>query len=88
MPRTAFTRRFSAVVGQPPMSYLIGWRLDRGARLLRETDAPLATIARQVGYSTEFAFSGAFRREYGVSPSRFRRTSAAVRVADGASRET
>jgi AraC-like DNA-binding protein len=86
MPRTAFTRRFSAVVGQPPMSYLIGWRLARGAQLLRETDAPLASIARQVGYSTEFAFSGAFRREYGLSPSRFRRASAAVRVAGASSR--
>ncbi|MCS7475841.1 AraC family transcriptional regulator [Umezawaea endophytica] len=72
LPRTAFTRRFTAVVGRPPMSYLIGWRLSSGARLLRETDATLATIARQVGYSTEFAFSAAFRREYGVSPSRFR----------------
>jgi AraC-like DNA-binding protein len=79
MPRTAFTRRFTTVVGQPPMSYLTGWRLGRGARLLRETDATLATIARQVGYSTEFAFSGAFRREYGVSPSHFRRTPAAAR---------
>jgi AraC-like DNA-binding protein len=76
MPRTAFTRRFTTVVGQPPMSYLINWRLSRGARLLRETDAPLATIARQVGYSTEFAFAGAFRREYGVPPGRFRRTPA------------
>jgi AraC-like DNA-binding protein len=76
MPRTAFTRRFTTVVGQPPMSYLISWRLSRGARLLRETDASLATIARQVGYSTEFAFAGAFRREYGVSPGRFRRTPA------------
>jgi AraC-like DNA-binding protein len=74
LPRTAFTRRFATLVGQPPMSYLISWRLGRGARLLREIDAPLATIARQVGYSTEFAFSSAFRREYGVSPSQFRRT--------------
>ncbi|HEY4453712.1 MAG TPA: AraC family transcriptional regulator [Pseudonocardiaceae bacterium] len=74
LPRTAFTRRFAALVGQPPMSYLITWRLGRGARLLREVDAPLATIARQIGYSTEFAFSTAFRREYGVSPSQFRRT--------------
>ena len=78
MPRTAFTRRFTAVVGRPPMSYLIGWRLSSGARLLRETDATLATIARRVGYSTEFAFSAAFRREYGVSPSRYRRTPAAT----------
>ena len=78
MPRTAFTRRFTTVVGKPPMTYLIGWRLSSGARLLRETDATLAAIARQVGYSTEFAFSAAFRREYGVSPSRFRRTPAAA----------
>lgn len=80
MPRTAFSKRFTAAVGQPPISYLISWRLARGARLLRETDAPLATVAREVGYSTEFAFSGAFRREYGVSPGRFRRTSPEPRV--------
>ncbi|MEU8361160.1 AraC family transcriptional regulator [Nonomuraea sp. NPDC048882] len=72
LPKTAFTRRFTAVAGRPPMSYLIGWRLSRGARLLRETDAPLSSIARQVGYANEFAFSGAFSREYGVSPGRFR----------------
>lgn len=80
LPRTAFTRRFSAVVGQPPMRYLISWRLSRGAQLLRETDAPLAAIARQVGYSTEFAFSGAFRREYGVSPGQFRQDPPALQV--------
>jgi AraC-like DNA-binding protein len=50
------------------------WRLSCAARQLRETDAPLAVIARQVGYSTEFAFAAAFRREYGVSPGRFRNT--------------
>jgi len=74
LPRAVFARRFTAGVGQPPISYLISWRLSLGARLLRETDATLATIARDVGYSTEFAFSGAFTREYGVSPGRFRRT--------------
>jgi AraC-like DNA-binding protein len=70
--RTAFSKRFTALVGQPPMTYVTGWRLSYGARLLRETSAPLATVARQVGYSTEFAFGGAFRRAYGVSPGRFR----------------
>ncbi|PRY39602.1 AraC family transcriptional regulator [Umezawaea tangerina] len=80
--RAAFTRRFGTVVGQPPMSYLIGWRLGYGARLLRESDATLATIAREVGYSSEFAFSAAFRREYGVSPSRFRRTPAAALLSE------
>jgi AraC-like DNA-binding protein len=72
MSRVALTRRFTAVVGKPPMTYLRNWRLSCAARLLRETDAPLAAIARQVGYSTEFAFAGAFRREYDISPGRFR----------------
>ncbi|WP_327398072.1 helix-turn-helix transcriptional regulator [Streptomyces phaeochromogenes] len=72
MSRTAFTKRFTTMVGKPPMTYLTGRRLSHGARLLRETKAPLATIARQVGYSTEFAFGAAFRREYGISPGRFR----------------
>ena len=70
--RTAFIRRFTALLGQSPSAYLIAWRLSTGARLLRETKAPLATVARQVGYSTEFAFSGAFRRAYGIPPGRFR----------------
>ncbi|MFD4640195.1 AraC family transcriptional regulator [Lentzea sp. NPDC058436] len=72
MPRAAFSRHFTSAVGQPPMTYLTGWRLSRTAQLLRETDASLARIAPQVGYSTEFALSAAFRREYGVSPGRFR----------------
>ncbi|MFI6875461.1 AraC family transcriptional regulator [Streptomyces sp. NPDC050400] len=80
LPRAVFTRRFTAGVGKPPMSYLISWRLSQGARLLRETDATLATIAREVGYATEFAFSGAFTREYGVSPGRFRRTATTVHL--------
>ena len=70
--RSAFTRRFTSLVGRPPMAYLIGWRLGCAARLLRETDASLAEIARRVGYSSEFAFAAAFRREYGRSPGRFR----------------
>ncbi|MFE0923339.1 AraC family transcriptional regulator [Streptomyces nigra] len=80
MSRTAFTKRFTSVVGKPPMTYLRHWRLGCAARRLRETDASLAAIARQVGYSTEFAFAGAFRREYGVAPGRFRRDAKAPRL--------
>jgi AraC-like DNA-binding protein len=54
------------------MTYLIGWRLSSAARLLRQSDAPLAAIARKVGYSTEFAFAAAFRRRYSVAPGRYR----------------
>jgi AraC-like DNA-binding protein len=82
MPRTAFSRLFTTAVGRPPMSYLTGWRLGRAARLLRETDAALASIAPRVGYSTEFAFSAAFRREYGVSPGRFRSTPPTLTTTD------
>ncbi|GIJ45912.1 AraC family transcriptional regulator [Virgisporangium aliadipatigenens] len=70
--RSAFTRRFTTATGRTPASYLLGERLERAARLLRETDAPLSSIAREAGYSTEFAFAGAFRREYGIAPGRFR----------------
>jgi AraC-like DNA-binding protein len=70
--RTAFTRRFAVQVGRSPMAYLTGQRLIRGARLLCDTESPLAAIAVQVGYSSEFAFANAFRREFGVAPGRYR----------------
>jgi AraC-like DNA-binding protein len=76
MSKTAFARRFTAMVGQPPLTYLTWWRLSTGARLLRDTDAPLAAIAHQVGYTSEFAFANAFRREFGTAPGRFRRSAA------------
>jgi AraC-like DNA-binding protein len=66
--RAAFARRFTDVVGEPPMTFLTGWRLALAADLLREPSATLATVARQVGYSTPFALSTAFKRAYGVSP--------------------
>jgi AraC-like DNA-binding protein len=66
--RAAFARRFTDVVGEPPMTFLTGWRLALAADLLREPSATLATVARQVGYSTPFALSAAFKREHGVSP--------------------
>jgi AraC-like DNA-binding protein len=72
--RTAFTRRFTAEVGMSPMAFITDWRLSCAARLLRESQAPLATIARQVGYATEFTFASAFRREFGTPPGRFRRS--------------
>ncbi|MFG1604572.1 cupin domain-containing protein [Actinoplanes sp. NPDC049265] len=74
MSRATFTRRFTAAVGRPPAAYLLTTRLGRAARLLRETDAPLAAIARQTGYATESALAGAFRREYGMAPGAYRRT--------------
>jgi transcriptional regulator GlxA family with amidase domain len=72
MSAKAFTRLFTEATGQPPGAYMSTWRLGRAARLLKETSAPLASIAGQVGYATEFSFSTAFRRKYGIAPGRFR----------------
>ncbi|WP_175009628.1 MULTISPECIES: AraC family transcriptional regulator [unclassified Cellulosimicrobium] len=70
--RAAFSRRFTALVGEPPMGYLTGWRLDLAADLLLEPDATLASVARAVGYATPFALSAAFKRVRGVSPAAHR----------------
>jgi AraC-like DNA-binding protein len=70
--RAAFIRRFTAAVGQPPSTYLTRWRLATAANHLRGTSEPLVTIAREVGYSSEFTFSRAFHRAYGQRPGRYR----------------
>jgi AraC-like DNA-binding protein len=66
--RAALARRFTELVGEPPMSYLTTWRLTVAADLLREPDATVAAVARQVGYSSAFALSTAFKRVRGMSP--------------------
>jgi AraC-like DNA-binding protein len=71
--RAAFARRFTTLVGQPPLAYLTWWRMTIAARLLHDSDAPLGAVARQVGYTSEFAFAHAFKREYGSAPGGFRR---------------
>jgi AraC-like DNA-binding protein len=70
--RAAFARRFTAMVGQPPLTYLTWWRLTMAARLLQTTDIPLSTIAQRTGYGSAYAFANAFKREYGISAGRYR----------------
>ena len=70
--RAALARRFTDLVGEPPMSYLTGWRLTLAADLLREPDATVGAVARQVGYASPFALSTAFKRVRGVSPRQHR----------------
>ena len=66
--RAALARRFTELVGEPPMAYLTEWRLALAADLLREPDATVGSVARQVGYGSPFALSTAFKRHRGVSP--------------------
>ncbi|MFI8165108.1 AraC family transcriptional regulator [Streptomyces sp. NPDC085931] len=70
--RAALARRFTTLVGEPPMTYLTGWRLALAADRLRESDDTLDAVARRVGYGSAFALSTAFKRVYGVSPAEYR----------------
>lgn len=76
--RAAFARRFATLVGEPPMAYLTRWRMTTAARMLRESDAPLTTVAARTGYGSEFAFAKAFKREYGLAPAGYRRRNRAA----------
>ncbi|WP_433346311.1 AraC family transcriptional regulator [Microtetraspora malaysiensis] len=76
--RAALYRRFTELVGEPPMAYLTGWRLAMAADLLRDSDATIGAVAGQVGYGSAFALSTAFKRVRGVSPREFRRTAVSI----------
>ncbi|MFJ5232270.1 AraC family transcriptional regulator [Kitasatospora sp. NPDC088391] len=75
--RAALARRFTGLVGEPPMAYLTDWRLAQAADLLAAPDATLDAVARRVGYGSGFALSAAFKRVRGISPQRFRELAAA-----------
>ena len=77
--RSAFAARFATRVGKPPASYLAHVRLDAATDLLRGTSLPVSLIAENVGYTSEAAFSRAFKRRYGTPPARWRRDMRAKR---------
>jgi AraC-like DNA-binding protein len=66
--RAALARRFTELVGEPPMTYLTNWRIMLAADLLAEPGRTLDSVARAVGYATPFALSSAFKRVRGISP--------------------
>ena len=70
--RAALARRFHDLVGEPPMTFLTGWRVALAADLLREPDATVGSVAKRVGYGSPFALSTAFKRLRGVSPKEHR----------------
>ncbi|MGH3393091.1 MAG: AraC family transcriptional regulator [Streptosporangiaceae bacterium] len=72
MSRTSFAERFRAVAGMPPLTYLNRWRMLLAQRALRDGDARVGSLAFELGYASESAFSTAFKREVGESPLRYR----------------
>jgi AraC-like DNA-binding protein len=70
--RSAFSARFTELVGEPPMTYLTRWRMLRATRLLKN-EVRMETIAEQLGYQSEVAFRKAFKREVGIPPAQYRK---------------
>ena len=81
--RSALADRFTGLVGQPPMQYLTRWRLQLAANLLRTGARNIASVAADVGYDSEAAFSRAFKRELGVAPAEWRRNPSRYQSAHG-----
>jgi AraC-like DNA-binding protein len=77
--RSAFSARFTKLVGQPMHRYLIARRMTEAAFLLETSDEPIARIASRVGYETAAAFSKLFHRHHSLSPGRYRATQHADR---------
>ncbi|MEU7965536.1 AraC family transcriptional regulator [Streptomyces sp. NPDC049097] len=73
MSRATFLRHFTRDTGTTVGAFLARARLMTAAELLTTTDATVASVAGQVGYSSESAFSRAFRAHLGTTPARFRR---------------
>ena len=78
MSRSAFAARFADVVGLPPMEYLSSWRMTLARQALLAENTPMTDIAELAGYRSVSAFSTAFRRLTGASPTRYARSSAAA----------
>lgn len=71
--RSLLAERFTDLVGIPPMQYLAKWRMQVASELLTGGSTNVATVAIEIGYASEAAFSRAFKKIVGVSPSVWRR---------------
>ena len=76
--RATLARRFTEAVGEPPLTYLARWRMHLAAHHLKHSNDTVETIARTVGYTSEYAFNRAFARHRGQPPGRYRRRTLAA----------
>ncbi|MGS0891006.1 AraC family transcriptional regulator [Burkholderia stagnalis] len=74
MSRTSLAVRFREMMGIPPLAYLTQWRMYLARREL-QAGASISDAAAAVGYTSESAFSSAFKRVMAVAPGQYRRMS-------------
>ncbi len=72
--RSTLAERFTRIMGHAPMQYLWQWRLHLAADTLASSDRGMKKIASDAGFGSIAAFGRAFKREFGVSPARWRRS--------------
>jgi AraC-like DNA-binding protein len=72
MSRTAFAMYFKKVAGVGPLTYLAEWRMRLAEHALREDKISVSELAQSLGYTSESAFSHAFRRVTGMAPKHYR----------------
>jgi AraC-like DNA-binding protein len=72
MSRSGFALRFKTLVGLAPLNYLLRWRMQVAGHTLRETDRTISSVALDLGYLSESAFSNSFKRTMGCSPKHYR----------------
>ncbi|OCJ07745.1 AraC family transcriptional regulator [Rhizobium sp. AC27/96] len=72
MSRATFALYFKTVAGIAPMSYLTEWRMRLAEQAIRENSVHIGDIGRSLGYTSESAFSNAFKRVTGRPPMRFK----------------
>jgi AraC-like DNA-binding protein len=70
--RTVLAERFTSLLGMAPIQYLARWRMQLAASRLKDSEAKVASVALEVGYESEAAFSRAFKKATGVAPGRWR----------------
>ncbi|KZY47693.1 AraC family transcriptional regulator, partial [Roseovarius sp. HI0049] len=75
--RSAFFTRFNRIVGVPPISYLLNWRMTLAKHMLRSGQHDIADVSSRVGYGSTSAFSTAFARHVGYSPTGYMKIAAA-----------
>jgi len=71
--RSSFTERFIRLVGEPPKTYLINWRMQKAKTKLESTELSMFKISESAGYSSESAFSKAFKQYFNVTPGTYRK---------------
>jgi len=71
--RTVYSKRFKKISGMTPHNYLTSWRMEMARNLILNTDKSTGEIAETVGYQADEHFQKAFKKENGLTPSRYRK---------------